>query len=283
MVEVQHVSCPFCDAFQLQPWFVKLVEDQSFPIVRCSACGSAMVLPRPSQQEMDAYYQARSYGEPTLDSALALDRSHFPDSSLDAKRIISKMKTLAPGRRFMDIGAGVGFFSGEARMAGFEVAAFEPNPNSASSFEQFVGEPPVQKLLYGKEVDRYSASQDAVLLSQVLEHISDVDAMLATISKVLVSGGVVAVAVPHFGSMLSRLQGKKDMYISPPEHVNFFSMAGLDALFTRYGFAKIESTTVTKVPRRPVGVLPWQLVYGVLKLSEYVGRGMIINAYYRKQ
>jgi len=121
------------------------------------------------------------------------------------------------------------------------------------------------------------------LLSQVLEHICDVDDMLGTLSSVLVTGGIAAIAVPHFGSFLSRFQGQKDMYISPPEHVNYFSVAGLDALLNRHGFERIESTTVTKVPRRSIGPVPWQLVYGILKLSEYVGMGMIINAYYRKR
>ncbi len=280
---MQRDSCPFCHAAHVWPWFTKAVEKQSFKIARCMACGSAMVLPRPSQQEMDDYYQAHSYGEPTLESALALDKSHFPDSSADAERIIQRLKAFAPGKRFMDIGAGVGFFSREARSQGFEVTAFEPNPNSAAGFEKLVGEPPLQMLLSGKEVDRYTESQDAVLLSQVLEHICDVDDMLDTISKVLVSGGVAAIAVPHFGSMLSRLQGKRDMYISPPEHVNYFSIAGLDALFERYGFEKLEAATVTKVPRKRMGFLPWQLVYALLKASEYAGKGMIINAYYRKR
>ena len=282
-IEIQRDSCPFCYATHVQPWFTKPVDNQSFKIASCMTCGSAMVLPRPSQQEMDDYYQTHSYGEPTLESALALDKSHFPDSSEDAKRVIKRLKALAPGKRFMDIGAGVGFFSREARAQGFEVTAFEPNPNSASGFQQLVGEPPLQMLLSGNEVNHYVSGQDAVLLSQVLEHICDVDDMLDTISKVLVSGGIAAIAVPYFGSILSRLQGKKDMYISPPEHVNYFSMAGLDALFERYGFEKVESTTVTKVPRKRIGVLPWQLVYGILKVSEYVGKGMIINAYYRKR
>ena len=51
----------------------------------------------------------------------------------------------------------------------------------------------------------------------------------ANLSAILVPDGIVAVAVPHFGSLLSRLQGKKDMFICPPEHLNFFSRRGLDS------------------------------------------------------
>ncbi len=280
---MQGDSCPFCRAAHVRFWFTMAVEEQSFKIARCMACGSAMVLPRPSQQEMDHYYQAHSYGDPTLELSLALDKSHFPDSSVDAKRIIQRLKALAPGKRFMDIGAGVGFFSREANSQGFEVTAVEPNPNSAAGFAALVGDSPLQMLLSGDIVDQYVQSQDVVLLSQVLEHICDVDGMLGALSSVLATGGIAAIAVPHFGSFLSRLQGKKDMYISPPEHVNYFSLAGLDALFDRHGFERVGFTTVTKVPRRSIGLVPWPLVYGILKLSEYFGKGMIINAYYRKR
>ena len=76
-------------------------------------------------------------------------------------------------------------------------------------------------------------SFDVVLMSQVLEHITDLESTLDYLRDLLAPNGIAAIAVPHFGSWLSRLQGKKDMFIVPPEHLNFFSRAGLTALFDR--------------------------------------------------
>jgi len=72
--------------------------------------------------------------------------------------------------------------------------------------------------------------------------------------------------------------------------VNYFSIKGLNALFERHGFQCLEIDTVTKVPRDKIvkslpssaGGLAWRGVYAGLKLTEWFGRGMIINAYYRK-
>ncbi len=282
--------CVCCLSPEVMRWFSKSVLGTDYPVCRCPDCGSAMVLPRPSQKEMDAYYQARDYGLASLEEALLVDAGHYPDSQADADRIIPKLMRYAPGKRFMDVGAGVGFFSKVAMAKGLAVTALEPNPNSASAFAEQLGHGPLQQVLDEKTAEQFSHSQDALLLSQVLEHICNVDDLLQSLSCVLVSGGVVAVAVPHFGSLLSFLQGKRDMYISPPEHVNYFSIKGLNALFERHGFQCLEIDTVTKVPRDKIvkslpssaGGLAWRGVYAGLKLTEWFGRGMIINAYYRK-
>lgn len=249
-----------------------------------------MVSPRPLQKHMDAYYQAKEYGLESLQQSLILDAGYYPDSRQDAKTIVGQLLAYSSGNRFMDVGAGVGFFSSEALSRGCGVTALEPNPNSAAGFETRLGFLPLQKVLDEEVAAQFEHSQDMLLMSQVLEHICDVEGMLAALSKVLVPGGVVAVAVPHFGSILSRLQGRRDMYISPPEHINYFSVKGLNALFERHDFECLEVSTVSKVPKEKitsqlppiVGTAVWRGLYAILKLSERFGRGMVINAYYRK-
>ncbi len=250
-----------------------------------------MLSPRPAQQEMDAYYATMGYGMESLAESVALDVGHYPDSVQDARRIIVQLLVYSKGKRFMDVGAGIGFFSREAIQQGFSVTALEPNPHSAAGFEEQVGFAPMQEVFNEQIAELYNDSQDIVLLSQVLEHVCDVESIVDGLSRVLVKGGVAAVAVPHFGSLLSRVQGRHDMYISPPEHVNYFSINGLNALFQRHGFECIVVHTVSKVPREKIqkmypsilGKIAWRGLYAWLKLSELFDRGMIINAYYRKK
>lgn len=283
--------CPFCLSGELRAWFEKQEQEETYTICCCDHCRSAMVWPRPSQESMDAYYQGKGYGMDSLAEALDVDAGHYPDSVQDAKRIIGRIRQYAPGDHFLDVGAGTGFFSREAVQQGFEVTALEPNPNSARSFTQITGFAPLQHVLDGGFSARYQERMDVVLLSQVLEHICDLEQMMEAIAQMLVPGGVAAIAVPHFGSLVSRVQGRKDMYISPPEHLNYFSVQGLDALFERFGFEKVHLETVSKVPKSKIermlpllglGAVGWRLLYGVLKLAEPLNHGMIINAYYRK-
>lgn len=189
----------------------------------------------------------------------------------------------------MDVGAGTGMYSREAIRCGYSVTALEPNPNSRDQFERLNGFPPMATVMSPSLADEYQGSMDVVLLSQVLEHICDLESMAHSIARVLRPGGIAMIAVPHFGSLLSKLQGQRDMYISPPEHVNYFSIKGLSALMTRHGLELAEFQTVTKVPKARfeqkiplVGALAWRLIYGVLWLGQLFDRGMIINAYFRK-
>ena len=81
------------------------------------------------------------------------------------------------------------------------------------------------------------------------------------------------------------------MFISPPEHLNFFSKRGLINLFVRNNFRLEFYETVSKVNRGriedAVGIhslshAVWITFYGILKLSEIFSMGMVINAYFRK-
>ncbi len=241
---------------------------------------------------MASYYQDASYSNLTLEQAVQSDLQYYLNSGHDSLRIVERCTQLTTGRRFLDAGAGLGMFSKTALRAGFDVSACEPNPNARNVFRQLNGFEP-ESCLFDKEyADRHRGAFDVVLLSQVLEHITDPEEIVEHIRTVLREGGIAVVAVPHFGSALSRVQGKKDMFISPPEHLNFFSKRGLIALFERYQFRLERIETVSKVNSgkiRDAVHFPilrdavWIGLYSVLKVFEVFGMGMVINAYFRKR
>lgn len=114
---------------------------------------------------------------------------------------------------------------------------------------------------------------------------------MGNLHKVLRPGGIVAIAVPHFGSLLSRLQGTKDIFVSPPEHINYFSKRGLKELFLKNGFRLLLIETVSKVPRRRIqrvlrvriaGAVAWRTIFAAMWLSDWFGWGMVVNAYLEK-
>jgi SAM-dependent methyltransferase len=182
-------------------------------------------------------------------------------------------------------------FSKTALEMGFDVSACEPNANARGVFRQLNGFEPDPDMFDREYALVHKGAFDVVLLSQVLEHAVYPEEVVRSIHMVLSEGGIAAVAVPHFGSALSRIQGKKDMFISPPEHLNFFSRKGLTALFAGNDFRLEFIETVSKVPRGRiedtvklpvVSAAVWKGLYGLLKLSEFFGLGMVINAYFRK-
>ena len=214
----------------------RLTTPGAFLIRRCRACGSAFVWPGPRQEEIAAFYSGARYKNLSTEDFRDLERTYYPTASMDAARLISRCRRLSGGPRLMDVGAGFGEFSKAARDAGFEVTACEPNANSRRIFKEVNGFDPEPDMFDEVFAAKYEGRFDVALASHILEHIIDPKAFVANLSAILVPDGIVAVAVPHFGSLLSRLQGKKDMFICPPEHLNFFSRRGLIALFERSGF-----------------------------------------------
>lgn len=285
-------TCLACGKGSLAFFVRKQAAAAVYDIRKCSRCGSAFAFPRPSQDEMAAYYKARAYAQQSLADALTLDQSYYPDSAMDAVRIVQRCLRLGAGKDFIDVGAGFGFFTKEALSRGYRVTAIEPNPNAAAGLLDYAGIEPLQLPLSAELGQERKDTADVVLLSQVLEHLPHVDEAVCTLRDLVRPGGLAAIAVPHFGSALSRFQGKNDMYLTPPEHLNYLTIRGLRALFSRLGFSTLMIETVSKAPktdsrhRLPFGFAGgagWRVMYACLRACDYFSAGMFINAYFRNE
>lgn len=290
-IKASMTFCPACGRGPLRAWFVKENPHGRFPILLCPECRSAFVWPRPGGNDMASFYRNSSYKNETIERIRCNERIYYPDASTDAARIIALCRKLAQGRRFLDIGAGFGEFSRAAARSGMNVTACEPNANSRRIFAELNGFEPEPSMFDKRYAQEYEARFDVALASHVLEHVTEPGAFVENLSLVLKPGGIGAIAVPHYGSMLSRFQGKNDMFISPPEHLNFFSRRGLVRLFERKGFDLLVLRTVSKVNRTSVGdrlrwrllrPLAWRTVYFSLRVSDVLGRGMVLNAFFKK-
>lgn len=127
------------------------------------------------------------------------------------------------GKRILDVGCGVGFISrmlvGRNEVHGVDISA-EYLARAAS---------------WGIETERWdiqkglpfdSDSFDIVLVTEVLEHIFDTDALLSEVRRVLKEGGVLVLTVPNVCSLVSRIQvglGRLPSYV---EHHCRAGMAG---------------------------------------------------------
>ncbi len=220
------------------------------------------------------------------------DKVVFPNSSIDSERVARNCRELGSGSRFLDIGAGYGLFSHSAMQHGFQVTAIEPTEICRKVYRLMNGFELLRGMVSDEWVKQHIESFDVVLMSLVLEHISDIETTLRSFATLLSTNGIVAIAVPHFRSWLSCAQRKNDMFIMPPEHFNYFTKAGLVALFRRHGFScarihtvsRINAARVTRKLAIPVfGKIASKTNLGVMKLSDSVNGGMFFNAYFRKE
>ena len=113
-------------------------------------------------------------------------------------------------------------------------------------------------------------------------------------SDLLADGGIIAVAVPNFGSLFRIIMNEKESYICPPSHLNFFDPKTLSRLLEIRGF-KVESVQwVSRMPKtafekrlpafcKPIVPFMDVLSSPALKIIDVLRLGMIFNVYARKK
>lgn len=137
----------------------------------------------------------------------------------------------ARGRRVLDVGAGHGFFSGVLREAGWSVEAVDRNPGERLLGLGF----PVHQAAFG-EGEPVLRGFDAVTMSHVIEHASDLDGFLRHAAAALAPGGEMILSVPDtIGGLITN-----DLSMFIPEHTWYFSERSLRVVLRRAGFEVVD-------------------------------------------
>ena len=302
--------CPVCGS-RVRRWGRKTTRSAEFRLLRCHGCGFAFALPRPTLAWLNDYYAGRGasggtgqteerHPDPraTCEEYLAREAEE-PCAVLDASRVVGTLLELIGPRprqaksSLLDVGCGYGIYSREALRQGFGVTAIEPAPQPRSVAAELIGFEPLDVEFERFEWQGYLF--DAIILSQVLEHALDVNAWARKAWDLIRPGGVVAVCLPNFNSVFRRVLGSSDPYISPPEHLNYFSRRSLGRLLAKHGFRVERTQWVSRFPARALTKrLPWFERHGVFldlamegidAISTALDRmrlGMIVDVYGRK-
>jgi SAM-dependent methyltransferase len=232
---------------------------------------------------------------PTKTSILA-EEEEDPNSIVDAKRLAATLANLlrksggTPGR-FLDIGCGYGFFTVEAIRQGFEVTALDLSSNKRKVMNEITGLEPIASSFEDYECPPGSFS--AILMSQILEHVGDINQWLQKTRTILKDGGVVAIALPNFDNAFRYVFHERSPYIIPPEHLNYFNAGSLSKLLEKHGFRVEKVEWVTRIPKRIIRKKmpnPAQALVPAVNLAakgasgllDVARLGLMINVYGRK-
>lgn len=83
---------------------------------------------------------------------------------------------------------------------------------------------------------------DAIVMSHVIEHLTDPPRTLKECLRILKPGGRLVVYTPNARSLGSRVFGRCWRGLEPPRHLNVFSVGGLASLAGSTGFQVVRST-----------------------------------------
>jgi len=91
-----------------------------------------------------------------------------------------------------------------------------------------------------EELNPQQTQFDAVIVTDVVEHIVEPLPFFEQLSNLVAPGGVLFVMTGDTGSLAWRLQKNAYWYCSLPEHVSFYNKHSLDQLGQRIGMQGIE-------------------------------------------
>lgn len=207
------ISCLLCDS---QDHSV-LKKQSKYTFLRCRNCGLSFLYPQPRTEDL---YTEKYYASWGLDVSRETPASlRFMKMNTFNMRLDEIEKFVRPGR-ILDVGCATGFAMEVAKERGWEPYGVELSEYSSSIARKKFGSAVVTGDLFdaGYE-DNYF---DAVLLSDLLEHVQNPIDTLIEVRRTLSAGGIVSIITPNIDSFSSKIMGRSWMHFKL-EHLYYFS------------------------------------------------------------
>ena len=216
------IVCPACSSLQNRFYGNK----NSFRIFACQNCRTLFSSADNGGQvfDYDQYYNASNLTVP-----------EFINKRLD--EIIGSFEPYRKNNRFLDVGCGAGNLLAAASRAkwlaeGIEVSKPSIDFLQEQGFQVFHGE---------LEAAHFAENSfDVLTASEILEHVSRPFDLLEESLRVLRPGGLLWATTPHGRGVSARILGANWTCVSPPEHLQLFSIKGMKNLLKKAGFRKVQ-------------------------------------------
>ncbi len=217
------VNCALCDSTEKEAVFK--TRDGHF-LARCVNCGFQFYSPRPTSQQIEAYYHEEEFYEKTNITAVEIVMDILAHHNLHQGKLL-------------DIGCGVGALVALAQKKGWEAVGLDPSPRAAELAKQVLDLEITQSYL--AESNFEPETFDVVVLLAVLEHAFDPLAIMRQVKDILKPGGRVIFSTPNLDNLTYHLMDHKPEYSwFIKEHINHFTLKTHRTLLKTVGFQEPE-------------------------------------------
>ena len=232
--ELSPVACAVCHAEDAELRF----EKQGLQVVRCRRCGLFYVNPRLS---MDAL--RKLYNEQKISDTFYYVRT-AKDDAISFNKRLKLIERLRPPGRLLDVGCGPGTFLALAQKRGWKARGIDVNATSverckAAGLDAVAGTFPHPELA--------GAKFDAIVLNDVIEHLTEPRAALQAVKEMLAPGGVMFISTPDVGSLVARMARSRWLHFKPVEHLTYFDRRTLARLLEEVGFEIVHSASIGRM------------------------------------
>ena len=227
------MSCPGCESDRAPKQHLVLDEAT---LGRCPDCQLVYLDPMPTRAEALKLYDAHYFKDPERGYV-----DYVADEAVYRKEFRRRLRTLhKAGARgcLLDVGCAAGWLLDEAKKLGFDPSGLEPSAQVARDAHERTGLP----VFAGAVEDALlsTAHYDVITIFDVLEHLVEPLGTLRRLRRSLRPGGFLAVSVPNYGGWWARLSGKRWPFLTPWEHLTYFTRRTLRGTLLRAGFEHVQ-------------------------------------------
>jgi len=209
-----------------------LFERAGVAVVRSPGCGLEWRTPFPSEAQLRELYAGDYLERWGGRDAASYERVRRMKRATHAC-FLREIVRLRRGGRLLDVGCATGFLLEVAQEQGFEPFGLDPNPQAVRLARSRFGDRVQQGELDAGVFE--GVAFDVVTLIDVLEHVPDPAALLASVRERLAPGGVLAAVLPNSASLVRRLLGRRWPHYAP-EHLFFWTPGALERQLDAAGF-----------------------------------------------
>jgi SAM-dependent methyltransferase len=261
-----------------------------FPVVRCRRCAMVYAALLPDEAFLTALYDR------VIQKEACVEGSENRPGYARRLRYVAELLELAPAGeplRALDYGSGLGVTLRILRTCGVDATGFDPSALRSDYVRE-------RDLTIAGDPSELSGIFGALVLDNVLEHLPEPVRTIEWLRGVTAAGTVAYVSVPSYEPRFLAAQVEShrrgaavDMTLNPWEHLNYFSLAHLDALMLRGGFRRLAVRERTGTPG--IGLRPEQSAVrraknaaaSLPRLARYAIHGDVLataeHAFYRRE
>jgi len=241
-MQMETVSCGVCHSTQSKPYasgqdFEYSTSEVEFQMVECVDCENVYLNPRPSSAELGVIYPPNYYSYNYDDVISPVAR--FAKDKLDRAKVESWLKLAGKDAlQFLDVGCGNGRYLemlsqlgvAKEKLYGVEMSTECIDHLKSQGFNGLCGR------IEDVEPDLPVGQFDLIVLLQVIEHVEDPAKMVAVLSRLLKSGGILVIETPNTRSLdVSLFRRRYWGGYHFPRHWNLFNQDNLSNMVQANG------------------------------------------------
>ncbi len=222
---------------------------ENFELYEDSKTGVLYTLPQPIEN-LGKYYESENYISHTDGKKSIFERFYQIAKSINLNNKLELINKIANGKKILDYGCGVGDYLEFMQKNGYDVLGMEPNDSARKIAQSKIGKDKV----VSTELEQINEKFDVITLWHVLEHIPNLNEIIAQLKNHLTENGTLIIAVPNHQSYDAKYYGEKWAAYDVPRHLWHFTEDSIRKLFNNFGM-KIESVHPMKLDAFYVSLL----------------------------